>query len=75
MNERIKEMYGRSVLFVFENKVGVEGPKETLQEAINDKFAEMIIKECMVLTSGFTHPRHNQTGSNRIAGYFGIPNE
>ena len=49
MNERIKELYGQAALFVLENKVGVEGVKETLQEAINEKFAELIVQECVDL--------------------------
>jgi hypothetical protein len=47
MNERIKELYGQAALVVFGYKVDVEGPNETLQKAINEKFAELIIKECM----------------------------
>ena len=45
MNQKIKDLYGQAVLFVFENKVGVEGQKEGLQEAINERFAELIFLE------------------------------
>jgi len=75
MNERIKELYGQAVLFVFENKVGVEGPKETLQEAINEKFAELIVRECANIAYGYDAPKMSGLGmiiAGRIESHFGV---
>ena len=47
MNKRIKELYGQAALVVFGYKVDAEGPNETLQNAINEKFAELIVRECI----------------------------
>ena len=58
MNERIKELYGQAALVVFGYKVDVEGPNETLQKAINEKFAELIVKETMQVVA-------NQLPSNQ----------
>ena len=75
MNERIKELYGQAALFVFENKVGVEGPKETLQEAINEKFAELIVRECTNIAYEYDAPKMSGPGmiiAGRIETHFGV---
>ena len=51
MNKRIKELYGQAALVVFGYKVDAEGPNETLQNAINEKFAELIVQECLDIAS------------------------
>ena len=68
MNKRIKELYGQAALVVFGYKVDAEGPNETLQNAINEKFAELIVRECMeVVINGQYSASECHGNSHRIS--------
>jgi hypothetical protein len=49
-------------LVVFGYKVDVEGPNETLQKAINEKFAEKIVRECIGIVEKNESEIHYDTG-------------
>jgi hypothetical protein len=70
MNERIKELYGQAALVVFGYKVDVEGPNETLQKAINEKFAKLIVRECADI--GERYADGNYEVYNQIMAHFGL---
>jgi len=46
MNERIKELYSDAALYAF-NQRFIPGVVRELQEVITEKFAELIVRECM----------------------------
>jgi len=48
------------------------GCDETMQVFNKRRFAELIVRECMVLSGGFTHPRYGQTADTRISDHFGV---
>lgn len=46
MNERLKDLYGQAVEYAF-SLCGVPGKVQPLQDTINEKFAELIIDDCL----------------------------
>ena len=72
MNERIKELYGQAALVVFGYKVDAEGPNETLQNAINEKFAELIVQECAEIANAGIDPNDNYLIGDDILKHFGV---
>jgi len=49
MNERLRELYQQAVMYGFDNrfKETPELGEQPLQEVFIEKFAELIVKECM----------------------------
>lgn len=50
INERFKELYSEAAAYAFDQRfiASPDGPRE-LQDVINEKFAELIVKECASL--------------------------
>jgi len=63
MNERLKELAREAGLLVH-NPEGVPTKLE--------KFAELIVRECMEVTVNYPHPQTKLTAAEHIARHFGV---
>lgn len=64
MNDNVCRLYSDAVEHAFSLRF-IPGPERTLQEAINDKFSELIINKCLELCD-------DKSNFNNIKSYFGV---
>jgi hypothetical protein len=61
MNERIRELAKQAGIAVWGDAVYMYDPKDTLDSTVMEKFAELIVRECILIsrtsTDGFTAGR------------------
>jgi hypothetical protein len=77
MNLRIKDLYSCAVAYAFDQRFieSPDGPRE-LQAVINEKFAELIIKECLFTgeqyADGLIDTNHYSFVNMKIKEHFGV---
>ena len=73
MNERIKELKHQASLWCDRN-IPEQYSEETNSygSAWEDKFAELLIRECMEVTVNYPHPQTKLTAAEHIARHFGV---
>jgi hypothetical protein len=69
MNERIKQLAETAYRDVVCNHTIGD---TVSREVVDQKFAELIIKECMSLTENYSNYWTQKSGSERIAKHFGV---
>lgn len=70
MNERIKELLEQA----YDEAVPETWTTLSSEQLgrIYEKFAELIVQECMKVTVNYPHPQTKLTAAEHIARYFGI---
>jgi hypothetical protein len=71
MNERIRELYSDSVQYAFDQRFSPTGKRE-LQEVINEKFAELIVKECFTKLTPYMDDQFINDIEEELNEHFGI---
>ena len=74
MNERIKQLGGQAGIAVWGDAVYMYDPKGTLDSAVLEKFADLIVYECMDIALG-SSTKEDDMGAiiaNKIKEHFGI---
>jgi uncharacterized protein (UPF0335 family) len=68
MNERIKELYSEAAVYAFDQRF-IPGVVRELQEVITEKFAELIVRECI---SSIANDTANYQEEGMMAYYQGV---
>jgi hypothetical protein len=75
MNERLKELYSRAALHAFNQRFIplTTGPRD-LQEVITEKFAELIVNECIdqIITGPNGPAYYAVEAAVRVKKHFGV---
>jgi hypothetical protein len=70
MNERIKELAEQAGIAVWGDAVYMYNPKDTLDSTVMEKFAELIVQECVGIADEYDGV--GSTIVSRIKKHFGV---